>query len=264
MKKAIAGLTLLMVVQMACAFIAGTPTATPTLSPTSVPPTATATATATPKPTPIPPTDTPELPSEALASSSLVSVMFTVVNRSSEKLELEWVDWQGNRGGTATHYATIAAGANHEQQTYFADGWVLRDQAGNIVLLFFATEETHRTLTISEAAVALAKKNALTDRLNGSIPGSDHMPIANVKFVNISSETVYVYWVDVNGASHSIDGSAIAPGGETEVSPIQYGDMFHVNDEEGNLILFYNATEEEVQTVTISDVAVSYRFGLNP
>ena len=261
MKKTIVGILILMVVQMACGFMAPAPTATPTPSPTPVPPTATATS-IPPTKTSMPPTDTAVPAAGFSANSSLVSVTFTVVNESGEPLDLSWLDWQQNRGGTETRYATIPAGESYEQQSYFADAWSLRDRAGNIVLFFFATEDDGRIVTITSEAVAVAKRNGLADVGLASLPGTEELAAANARFVNNSSVELYLIWIDANQESQLI--GVIPPAGEIEAMGLVFGSLITLNDEDGNLMLIYTATEDTAQTVTVSDAAVAFRFGVNP
>jgi len=184
------------------------------------------------------------------------------VNESGESLDLSWLDWQQNRGGTEKKYATIPAGGSYEQQSYFADAWLLRDQAGNIVLLFFATEDDGRMVTITSEAVAVAKMNRLANLGLASLPGTEDLAAANAHFVNNSSVDLYVIWIDANEESHLV--GMIPPAGEIEAMGLVFGSLISVNDADGNIALIYMVTENTVQTVTVSDAAVAFRFGVSP
>jgi hypothetical protein len=253
-------IVLLSLPMFACGFL--TP-AIPTATPTPVPPTATATSVPpTATKTSIPPTDTPVPATVPAVDSSLVSVMYTVVNQSNESLDLSWVDWQQNRGASETDYATIPAGESYEQQSYFADAWLLRDPAGNIVLLFFATEDDGKMITITPEALAVAKTNALTDAGIASIPGMENLSAANTNFVNNSSINLNVVWIDQAGNRQFV--GTIPPGGNLEVRELRFGNMLIVANADGNTVLIYTVTEATEQTVTVSDAAVAFRFGINP
>lgn len=259
-KNIICVIVLLSVLMFACTFL--TP-AIPTATTTSVPHTATATSVpATATQTSIPPTETHIANAIPSVESSLVSVIFTVVNESGGSLDLSWLDWQQNRGASEKKYATIPAGESYEQQSYFADAWLLRDLAGNIVLFFFATEDDGKMITVTAEAVAVAKTNALTDAGLASIPGMENLSAANANFVNNSSINLNVVWIDQAGNRQFV--GTIPPGGNLEVRELRFGNMLIVANAAGNTVLVYTATEGSPQTVTVSDAAVAFRFGLNP
>jgi hypothetical protein len=259
-KNTLGVIILLSVLTFACAFLTPappTPTPTsvpPTVTRTSIPPTATATS--------IPPTETPVANAIPSVESSLVSVKFMVVNESGTSLDLSWLDWQQNRGASETDYATIPAGESYEQQSYFADAWLLRDLAGNIVLFFFATEDDGKIITITAEAVAVAKTNAFTDAGLASIPGMENLSAANTNFVNNSSIDLNVFWIDVEGNRQLV--GTIPAGGNLEVRELRFGNMLIVTNAAGNSVLVYTATEGSPQTVTVSEAAVAFRFGIDP
>ncbi|HSI33372.1 MAG: prolyl oligopeptidase family serine peptidase [Phycisphaerae bacterium] len=58
------------------------------------------------------------------------------VNKTPGPLDAAWV----NTDGTRRKYATVAAGATHDQHTFAGHIWVLTDPAGKVVAAFQATE----------------------------------------------------------------------------------------------------------------------------
>jgi dipeptidyl-peptidase-4 len=61
----------------------------------------------------------------------------TFINRTSDAVEVYWVDFDGQR----RYYATILAGEQHQQHTFAGHVWLVTDKDGKVLAVFVATEE---------------------------------------------------------------------------------------------------------------------------
>ena len=85
-------------------------------------------------------TETPRLRSGD--GSEPVTLTFT--NRSNETLTLYWVDFEGSE----QPFGELALAATLEQETTGTHAWRLRDEAGNVIAEFAATEEKEQVIEI--------------------------------------------------------------------------------------------------------------------
>ncbi|HYE19572.1 MAG TPA: DPP IV N-terminal domain-containing protein [Tepidisphaeraceae bacterium] len=102
-------------------------------------------------PAPAPPIDAATLapldrPRPSRNGGGETSIRF--VNKTAGPLDAAWVDADGNR----RKYATVAAGATHDQHTFAGHVWALTDPAGKVVAAFEATETPASAIVGGNAA----------------------------------------------------------------------------------------------------------------
>lgn len=180
---------------------------------------------------------------------SIGNITFT--NRSTEQLELSWRDFSGKE----SVLGSLPPGQSEVWgPCYYLGVIVVRDQQGNIVLLYINNGNSNQVVEITPSAVAVAKSNALTTYPGlRSIPGGSQ--VANFNVFNKSSATMTLNWIDYDGVPRTI--GLLTPGQSTLVMFVYFGGTFTLANQNGIVEVFV-ASGASGQDFVVTDQLVNF------
>jgi hypothetical protein len=210
-----------------------------------------------PAPTAEPTEIATEMPTEAPIAAPLMLAPLTGellevgnivwTNNSAEALRLSYVDLEGNE----IEFMTLDPNTASEiGPAYFMGVNVVRDQSGNIVLVYVINGASDQKVTITADDVALAKTNGLTAfPVLATIPSGRQLP-NNTIIANNSSQQVDIYSLDDAGNESLF--ATLLSGESTEAGPVYFGGMIIYKDATGKIVLVCSITEDVQQTCNYS------------
>lgn len=195
---------------------------------------------------------TPDEVLPPLSKNKLIVGNITWKNNSQETLKVSWIA----ENGSEVALGTIAAGAqNVWGPAYFVGVNVVRDESGNIVLVYVINGNMNQSVTISENAVVAAKRNKVKGYLElRSFPGT--AAVSNFPVHNNSSLTLNLNWIQQDGSTKLI--GRLEADGNTEVGPVYFGGTFTLTNDNGEIVSVYVATEAAGQTMTVNDAIINF------
>jgi len=110
------------------------------------------------------------------------------VNHTPGPVQIFWLDYKGKR----RLYRTIPARLSHLIRTYVGHPWVVADASGRALEVFIPREA-------SSVAVVESPLQAKAPSTEPTLNSIDSKAKASIRFVNRTTGTLQLYWLDYHG-----------------------------------------------------------------
>ncbi len=175
------------------------------------------------------------------------------INNSNEDLTISWVSNTGDQHP----YGTIPAKGSHNTTSmYYTGVTVVKDQSGNVVLMYVVNNIANQTVTISQTSLDQSKSKALKGYPGlCSFPYNGSVPVSNFPIQNNSSQDLNVYWINTSGQQVLM--ARLNAGRSTTVGPVFFGGTFTFNSLSGKVLGVFVASDAPNQTMMIDDTLIN-------
>ncbi|KAJ3110984.1 hypothetical protein HDU96_006113, partial [Phlyctochytrium bullatum] len=176
------------------------------------------------------------MPATIRSSDAGPETTLTFVNKTSSTLNIFWID----NNGKATKYHSVEPNRSVEQPTYTNHAWEIVNASTSESLATHLAQITPQTLTVRpNAPLAIAPVKTEHDG-----------PETFIKFINASSSTIEVFWVDRKGKETSY--RTLAPRSPSQTQQTYTGHAWKFVAKDTKKVVGYHVASAVPQTVILN------------